>query len=405
MKPINWVTSLFTTCIALFLFPQILTAQTQESTILQNTQMRILKQSANSFNQLIFQVRFFSPNCQIPKLGFEHLTPVVSIYLQNDTTNLLYSGESFFVSLDSKSCMNDTFQMESELKIPLEHLKLGKNSYLMKVSLKNRKSAYTVSPVVFSFTGVSVATSTTSAIPYIKGTKSVASAQARFLKVQSKVSSNTDSRPSISLVLMSGGKICATEKIELAYTGKDQPVNFHIPYTHLTLSPGKQVVHYEVYADASNVSKRLLYTDSIEFTQPQLVWLVFESERADIHVEGMDATAAIGRMFSKSAGRGMVDAFFTLGNTGETIFSSAVAKHSGNIPNHKGAVQTYRNEPLSISFWDHDPVSNEFIYKHVISELGEEKKTLNLSVPEKVKSFDFHYHLIPVDERNFRGLN
>lgn len=223
----------------------------------------------------------------------------------------------------------------------------------------------------------------------------------RGLQLDFKVSSNTSMGPSMEIKFYLNGKISSNKMEKSAPEGENKSVYIFIPYTDLIVPPGKNTLTYKIFGRSFEIKQKEFFKGEIEFHQPQLFWVEFETKNADINVDGMDVKSNIGQNLPSNIGKGLGDAYFQIENSREILFKSPSVNNSGKIKNQKGKFQTYDTEPLILKFFDLDVLTKEFIGKHELDLKKEPKQNVLISKSGRITHFEINYTLKAVTKSNF----
>lgn len=237
--------------------------------------------------------------------------------------------------------------------------------------------------------------------PFIKVHSVEIKSVERGLQLEFKMSSNTSMGPSMEIKFYLNGKISSNKIEKSAPEGENKSVYFHIPYTDLFVPPGKNILTYKIFGRSFKIKQKEFFKDEVEFHQPQLFWVEFETKNADIDVDRMDLKYNIGHDLPSNIGKGLGDAYFQIENFREILFKSPSVYNSGRIKNQKGKFQTYETEPLIINFFDLDVLTKEFIGKHELKLKKDPNQKILISKSGRITHFEFNYTLKAVTKANF----
>lgn len=159
--------------------------------------------------------------------------------------------------------------------------------------------------------------------------------------------------------ILNNNKSSLLEKIEYKLNNlyKNFTINIPLPYEKLALYPGTSELNCILYLrNSENEKEYKIYQNKINFTQPQLMLFVFESNNLNINVKNRDVAPlkTFYEFSKKNKGKGNGDLYFNFDNKTKTLFTSTFVKASGHIPYEKGHFLFMPNSSITMNFYDHD---------------------------------------------------
>ncbi len=182
-------------------------------------------------------------------------------------------------------------------------------------------------------------------------------------------------------------------------------IKFALPYTSILVPPGSGTYTYQIAMKSEFMDTfKLVYEDSISFTQPQLRLFHFELSGLNVDVSEMDVNFGLFSSAKHNSGYGLGDLFIRFESPFRVLYDTDYAQNKGNMQAVKGLFQFDPEEMLRIVFMDHDFLRSETIKSLPISDLTpgvHEKVIQNVS---EVFSCTLKYSITELDADNFREI-
>lgn len=354
----------------------------------------------SAFGNVTVYVTINSEDCFVASVGFAHLYPEFTLVSAQDHKKILFQKEAMFVSVGKESCVKGKFVMPSNIEIPMEIFD-KETEFVLLLTLKDNhtKKQWKVQPVPFTQADLRSHLIDKIKDDFLEVNKVNTKVNLSDISFSFDVSNAMSQHVSLSVLFFLEGQECGRSiKIGIPI-GTNLPKNIVIPYTELFIPPGENRLTYAIWGSDFS-KKRQLFSGELIIQQPQLHKLSFETANADIDVNGLDQTAGLVRLFSKTGGQGKGDAYFEI-RTGDTkVFSSPSVKHSGRIQNQKSIVQVYLDKVNKIYFMDEDALSSDQIEEYKLALQTGDSHAINVK-KGRVLNFDFNYSLEPVTTDNY----
>lgn len=366
-------------------------------------------------------VKYISSNCDLAKDELVQLSVVAKLALDNSSGKYLQEVEGTHLIISEANCINGLLEETKVFSFPLSYFSQKEQKYsletqfvdeLNSLQLNSRTDVFKVD--LSNIKEINTLNKNTE--PYLSIANPQTFISKRYLNIVFNAKVNPekakknikfkDITAEFYVLLYDENGVCSDKVEATVFTSspENKQLTLSVPFTSIYKPAGSQKLTYKIFVYAPSVKSQLMHTGAVSVNQPQLYWLSFQTQGADINVDGMDK--AIGQtVFSKKAGLGKGDAFFRLENPQDILFTSAQAKHSGAIPNQKGFVQLYLDEPLKISFLDQDVIGAEWMADKTIEKLTEGAQKLTITNEGRVNKFEFNYTVSKVNSTNYSQKN
>jgi hypothetical protein len=351
---------------------------------------------SKSFDDVEIAVKISATGCVIPKIGFAHIHPTIRLVSAQKPEKIYYEKSPIFITVDNSTCARGQYQDSTKITIP-DHFFVDNEDFMLIVELKNYDKKWTTHTKPFRVADMNLKKKDVAT--YIRASNNKIINAQRGVQLSFDYSTNSSSSVTSYVKVFLNGVACGNAIYTSLDAGNNRGASIHIPFTNLYIPAGRHTLTYKVYAESFNIKERELFSGTFSILQPSLYLLSFESKNADIDVKDMDMTSSLVRVFSQSKGGGNGDAYYVIRSSFEELFVSKVANDSGRIMDHQATIQVYPDEQLTVTFYDKDTFTKEFIASFDFKPKMNGVQDINIK-RGKIINFDFTYKIKPATTAN-----